>query len=113
MPSPRKDRKRSTPLSKDLIFSQFDSSDPFPIDFDDAWQWLGFGTKYDAKVSLKSAGFSESIDFRSFQESSGKLRGGRPAEQIFLTIDCFKTWAMMANTHRGNRCINFPRVGRA
>jgi phage anti-repressor protein len=89
-------------LTRETVLSQLETADPFPIDFDDAWVWLGFGSKYDAKVSLKSAGFVENVDYWSFQESSGKPQGGRPSEKIRLTTDCFKMWGMAAHTKRGH-----------
>lgn len=88
-------------LTREIVFSQLDSTDPFPISFDDAWKWLGFYQKSDAKDSLFSAGFVKTLDYRSFKDSTGKPQGGRPSEKIQLTIDCFKMWAMMANTAKG------------
>lgn len=84
-----------------LAQSLYSSNKQFPVDFDDAWQWLEYGTKYDAKVSFKKSGFTEDLDYISSQESSGKPTGGRPIEKILLTVDCFKTWSMMVNTDKG------------
>ena len=38
----------SVKLNQDLIFSQLNSQDEYPIDFDDAWKWLGYGRKEEA-----------------------------------------------------------------
>lgn len=88
-------------LTPDNIFGLLRSSDDFPVDFDDAWQWVGYSRKDNAKAALLSAGFLEGTDFRIFlnhQENSGR---GRPTEKISLTVDCFKSFAMMAGTTCG------------
>lgn len=86
-------------VAKNLV----DSSEQFPVDFDLAWQWLGYSTKSDAKVSFKSCGFIETFDFISFQDKSVKPLGGRPTEIIMLSIDAFKCWAMMSRTDTGKK----------
>ncbi len=83
-----------------IALLQLQQTVPFPVDFDEAWQWLEYSTKHDALESFKKCDFLESIDFRSFQESPGKL-GGRPNTKYQLTIDCFKSWGMMAGTEKG------------
>ena len=65
------------------------------VDLDDAWKWIGYSRKNNAKAALLSAGFIEGADFRislNDQENSGR---GRKSEVIRLTIDCFKSFAMM------------------
>ena len=76
------------------------TSDPFPVDFDIAWQWLGYSRKDHAKTALLSSGFVEGFDFSRI---SGESTGGRPSEDIRLTIDCFKQWGMMAGTEQGRQ----------
>ena len=86
-----------TDFNKELALSLVNSEDNFPIDFEDAWQWLGFSTKASAKRKLNH--FNEGIDF-----STSWLKtpdGGRPSEFIRLTVDCFKSLAMMAGTEKG------------
>jgi hypothetical protein len=36
-------------FSHELAIALLQSSDPFAIDFDDAWQWIGYSTKQKAK----------------------------------------------------------------
>jgi hypothetical protein len=86
-----------TDFNKELALSLVNSEDNFPIDFEEAWQWLGFSTKASAKRKLNH--FNEGIDF-----STSWLKtpdGGRPSEFIRLTVDCFKSLAMMAGTEKG------------
>ena len=43
--------------------SLLDSSEQFPVDFDRAWEWLGFARKDPAKTSLLNSGFTEGVDY--------------------------------------------------
>lgn len=93
---------------KPIIFGQLGSTEPFPVDFDDAWQWLQFSRKDNAKTSLLSEGFVEGFDFLLIKESDNHA-GLSPQEKavaarketIKLTVDCFKIWAMRSPTERG------------
>jgi phage anti-repressor protein len=78
---------------------QQQKSVPFPVDFDQAWQWLGYTRKDNAKESFTGLGFVEGMDFSSFTRKTPQ--GGRPSESIQLTVDCFKSWGMMAGTEKG------------
>lgn len=74
------------------------SNETFPIDFDDAWQWLGYSTKQKAKTKLVN-NFKTGLDFNLTQtvkvQNEGTRTVSRPYEEIKLTIDCFKSLAMM------------------
>ena len=74
------------------------SSDPFPVDLDRVWHRIGYKRKDIAKDALLRH-FGKSVDFTSFPVETGN--GGRPSEQILLTIDCFKAFCMMAGTQKG------------
>jgi hypothetical protein len=102
------------------------STEQYPVDFDRAWQWIGYARKDHALESLK-ANFEEGMDFdfrRSGNQTSGnsenlifpdnrknqvsdnfhggKREGaGRKAMVYFLTVDCFKSFCMMAGTDKG------------
>lgn len=82
----------------------FESSDQYPVDFDDAWQWLEYSRKDAAKRSFLGAGFFEGIDFVVFHDSvedASKFGGTRKEEKIHLTCECFKQWGMLAGTEKG------------
>lgn len=87
-------------LSRDLVFDLYNSEDLFPIDFDDAWHWIGWTAKRTGK-DLLEANFFEDLDF--LRKGSKSPNGGRPSEWIVLTVDCFKSLAMMAGTAQGRR----------
>ena len=90
-------------LTPEVVFSLIQSDEKFPIDFNDAWRWIGYSSKDTAKNVLSpkknpSKNFLEGVDFsRMF----GKSSGGRKPELITLTIDCFKSFCMMAGTPKG------------
>jgi phage anti-repressor protein len=78
------------------------SEDQFPVNFDDAWQWLGYSSKQKAKNKL-TRNFEKGIDYLtkwlSVVHNNG-LTASR-TEQINLTIDCLKSLGMMAGTEQG------------
>jgi phage anti-repressor protein len=87
-------------ISADLVFSLCQSQSQFPIDFEDAWEWIGYSRKDSAKRALLSFGFIEGIDLHIEVESmEGKF--GTPEEYITMSVDCLKMWAMMAATEKG------------
>jgi phage anti-repressor protein len=87
-------------LTSEIVLSLIQSQEDFPIDLDDAWRWIGWAKKQKAKDVLTN-NFEEGIDFlpKGFKSSTG----GRSSEWILLTIDCFKSLAMMAGTERGKQ----------
>jgi phage anti-repressor protein len=80
-----------------------ESNDPFPVDFDLAWQWLGYSRKDVAKRAFDKAQFSENVDYRLSRRVAENPLGGRPTETITLSIECFKVWSMMAGTEQGRK----------
>jgi anti-repressor protein len=83
-----------------------DSQDCYPVDFDLAWEWLGYSRKDNAKTSLFGANFEEGIDFL-IEKELGTLAVPRPCGKIWLTVDCLKSWAMMAGTEQGKKVRNY------
>ncbi len=88
-------------LSQNLALSLIESTNPFPVDFDDAWQWAGYSRKDHAKEALL-ANLVENVDFRLLQKRESAPSGGRTHwEEIYLSIDGFKMFCMMAQTEKG------------
>ncbi len=88
-------------FSLSLAQTIYANPEPFPISFDDAWQWLNYSTKGNAKTSFESCGFSESVDFIIVMENHNKGFGVVQIANYKLSIDCFKSWAMMSKTETG------------
>jgi phage anti-repressor protein len=85
-------------FSHELALALVRSADPFPIDFENAWQWVGYSTKQKAKSKLTHH-FEEGIDFLTKRLKNPQR--GRPSESIQLSVDCFKSLGMMAGTDKG------------
>lgn len=118
-------------FSKDLAQSLVQTQNPFPVDFDLAWQWLGYSRRNNAKRLLKH--FTQGRDFidpdfdllnseqkptgQDLQPFSTPLKrnpssdslnsaensAGRALQRFWLSLDCFKSLAMMAKTDQGHR----------
>jgi hypothetical protein len=85
-----------------------ESSEQFPVDFDRAWQWIGYSIKKDAKQFLIK-NFELDIDYNVLHPELPTLDTPRPSERICLTVEAFKMWAMMARTEQGKQDrLNHP-----
>ena len=85
-------------FSIELAKTFLESDEKFPIEFDLAWQWLGYTRKDSALDTLKSY-FEEYLDFSGYSRKSSQ--GGRPSHSYHLTVDCFKELGMLAKTSQG------------
>lgn len=88
------------------------TSEPLPVDLDDAITWWDCRTKEgmpmrrDQVVRDLKADFIENTDFRAFApENSGAKahdkQGGQNEVPIKLSVDCFKLFGMMISGERG------------
>ena len=89
-------------FNQELAIALYESTENFPVDFDDAWQWLGYAKKQNAKDKL-IRNFDDGLDFRITQMRETRQDGtfSHCYEKIELTIDCFKSLGMMAGTEQG------------
>ena len=78
----------------------FSSNEAFPVPFDEFWQWCGYSRKSKAKEML-CKNFTQSADYQVLHQMVQNPKGGRPSEIIQLTLDCAKTFAMLAQTEKG------------
>lgn len=81
------------------------SENEFPINLDDAWQWLGYSRKDNAKSTLTN-NFDQGVDYiiQAPENSGAVAKQGFSAfnrQEIYLTVDCFKAFAMLAGTAKG------------
>lgn len=76
--------------------------DEQPIDFDLAWEWIGYSSKQKALEMLEQ-NFVESEEFSTVGLKTPSEKGGRPATHIVLTIDCFKAFCMLSQTEKGKQ----------
>jgi phage anti-repressor protein len=91
-------------FSHEIALALVRSEAKFPVNFDDAWQWIGYSTKQKAKDKL-TRNFEAGTDYILNQMVKVQNEGGksvsRPYEEIRLTIDCLKAFGMMAGTEKG------------
>ena len=94
----------SISFSRAFALALIESDQEFPVDFDVAWEWLGYARKDNAKRRLESD-FVEGIDYtlRINAERTDNGRGGGSvvSHKISLTLDCLKCLSMMAGTEKG------------
>ena len=92
-------------LPIEIIFSLIQSDKEFPIDFDDAWGWIGYKYKKNAKESLIN-NFELGVDYINEEFLPQKVKTkiiGRSSEKFYITVDCFKSFCLMAGTNRGKQ----------
>lgn len=90
-------------FNQELAMSLLQVEEEYPVSLDDAWQWLGYAKKHNAKEKLVN-NFEEGIDYviPLPQEREFRPQGGfSNREDIYLTVDCFKQLGMMAGTSKG------------
>jgi phage anti-repressor protein len=85
-------------FSMESLEKLFDSEETFSVDFDYAWQAVGYASKQKAERLLYKH-FEENIDFLTNWLKSPEM--GRPSKAIYLTWNCCKEFAMMAGTSKG------------
>ena len=82
------------------------STERFPVNFDEAWVWIGYSRKDAAKRVLVN-NFKEGLDYRTLHITVKRAVGGTTREVIHLTTDCFKKFCMMAGTAVGEAVRNY------
>jgi phage anti-repressor protein len=91
-------------FSQELAMTLYNSDEKFPIDFDEAWVWLGYATKQKAKQKLVR-NFESGLDYtlnQMVKRVEGNRGGGSTTyEKIQLTVECLKSLGMMAGTEQG------------
>ncbi|MBV6625447.1 MAG: hypothetical protein KI793_21385 [Rivularia sp. (in: Bacteria)] len=94
-------------FSQELAMALYNSDEQFPIDFDEAWVWLRYNKKQQAKEKLVR-NFEKGLDFEVFTQMSvnstqqaSQPPSGRPKEVIKITVECLKSFGMMAGTEQG------------
>lgn len=98
----------SSDFTLDLAFSLFvaekeaEEQNKFSVSFEDAWQWIGYGRRDTAKKSFANCDFINGEDFEIHRNVDLRPQGGiANREDIFMTVECFKSWGMAAGTEKG------------
>lgn len=88
-------------------YLKYDKNIDFVIDLDDVWKWLGFNQKIDSKRLLEKQ-FKLNIDYKNLAlgtpkaSSNDEKWGGSNIKKIFLTIKCFKSLCLKAQTKKAD-----------
>ena len=94
-------------VSSFYCYLNYDKNIDFVVDFDNIWKWLGFQQKHNAKVVLER-NFKIDIDYKSAHAIAGalleqpKINGGQNKQTIMLTIKCFKSLCLKAQTKKAS-----------
>jgi len=103
-------------VSSFYCYLNYDKNNDFVVDLDNIWKWLGFQQKYHAKTVLEKH-FKLNVDYKNlslqFDKSSSesapatsgallKQNGGQNKQTIMLTIKCFKSLFLKAQTSKAS-----------
>jgi hypothetical protein len=109
-------------VSSFYCYLNYDKNIDFVVDLDDIWKWLGFSTKQNSERVLEKY-FKLDIDYKNLAFSDGKAtsndekllinldkqdntiklvkqNGGHNKQTILLTIKCFKSLCLKAQTKK-------------
>jgi hypothetical protein len=97
-------------VSSFYCYLNYDKNIDFVVDLDDIWKWLGFSTKQNSERVLEKH-FKLDIDYKTayqfgtagFEEFKlNKQNGGQNIKKILLTIKCFKSLCLKAQTKKAS-----------
>ena len=99
-------------VSSFYCYLNYDKNLDFVVDLDNVWKWLGFQQKYNARVVLEKH-FQPGVDYRNISDASLNTEtssppnakqedkwGGQNRQIIMLTIKCFKSLCLKAQTKK-------------
>ena len=94
-------------ISSFYCYINHNSKTEFVITLESIWKWCGFTRQDNAKVVLKK-NFVLDIDYKiillRLQEN---LKGGRPKEDILMTVNTFKKFCLKANTKKADEIHDY------
>ena len=83
-------------------YLNYDSNKDFVVDFENVWKWMGFTRKSNAKRILEKH-FVEDIDYKIvLLKLEENIEGGRPSENILLTVNTFKKFCLKSGTSKAD-----------
>jgi len=94
-------------VSSFYCYLNYDKNIDFVIDLDDVWKWLGFSTKQKASLLLEkcfilNSDYINLLNLKAKQDLEIKKHGGQNKQTIFLTIKCFKSLCLKAQTKKAS-----------
>jgi hypothetical protein len=94
-------------------YLNYDTKKEFVVDLDDVWKWIGFSQKYNAERIIEKH-FTADSDYKNISSSTGgarveeqKGRGGHNIKKIMMTIKCFKSLCLKAQTKKASEIHDY------
>lgn len=89
-------------VSSFYCYLNYDKNVDFVVDLDNVWSWLGFQQKYHAKNMIEKH-FKMDVDYKnSTTHETPKSHGGQNKQIIMLTVRCFKSLCLKAQTKKAS-----------
>jgi len=94
-------------VSSFYCYLNYDKNIDFVVDLDKVWKWLGFSTKQKALLLLEkcfilNSDYINSLNLQAKQDLEIKKHGGQNKQTILLTIKCFKSLCLKAQTKKAS-----------
>ncbi len=100
-------------ISSFYCYLNYDKTRDFVVDLNNVWKWLGFSTKQNTERVVES-NFKEGIDYKKSASQSGgesssdqKHRGGHNKQIVMMTIKCFKSLCLKAQTKKATEIHDY------
>jgi hypothetical protein len=89
-------------VSSFYCYLNYDKNMDFVVDLDHVWKWLGFQQKVNAMTMLEK-NFKIDIDYKNIEhQETPKSHGGHNKQIIMLTVRCFKSLCLKAQTKKAS-----------
>jgi len=90
-------------VSSFYCYLNYDKNMDFVVDLDNVWKWLGFQQKVNATTLLEKH-FKIDVDYKNLDSSqeAPKSHGGHNKQIIMLTVRCFKSLCLKAQTKKAS-----------
>ena len=91
-------------VSSFYCYLNYDKNLDFVVDLDNVWNWLGFQQKQHAKTMIEK-NFKLDIDYKHLTNLDApkiKMNGGQNKQIIMLTVRCFKSLCLKAQTKKAS-----------
>jgi len=105
-------------ISSFYCYLNYDKTRDFVVDLNNVWKWLGFSTKQNTERVVES-NFQEGIDYKKSAPHFGgvvlqdtcssdqKHHGGHNKQIVMMTIKCFKSLCIKAQTKKASEIHDY------
>ena len=90
-------------VSSFYCYLNYDKNLDFVVDLDNVWSWLGFASKFVSLRTLEKH-FKIDVDYKNLDSSQETIKshGGHNKQIIMLTVRCFKSLCLKAQTKKAS-----------